>query len=111
MVHYATKSIYLPQHGGRLHTLTRKLKGAGYGTVLLDGGHGGQSSYHGIDDYIRQTGNNPQQMAQERIKQLSGRGVGNGLDDKIRDKLSKLTISSTSTVSGKPKRKNIVMSI
>ena len=107
MVHYATKSIYLP-HGGRLHTLTRKLKGAGYGTVLLDGGHGGQSSYHGIDDYISQTGNNPQVMAQERIKQLSGRGVGNGLDDKIRDKLSNLKITSTT---GKPKRKNIVMSM
>jgi len=49
--------VYHPRlaFGGRTHQVRGKMKGRGYGTVLLDGGMGGQSSYSSIDDYISTT--------------------------------------------------------
>lgn len=90
--------IMFPNSNAKMRTLTRTFNGGGYGTVLLDGGLGGQSSYYGIDNYIETTGRN-----------LGGKqSVGSGLDDKIRSKLSKLNITPPSS---KPKMKNITLSI
>lgn len=52
----------MPMNGGSIKLITRKhiLKGEGMGSVILDGGMGGQSSYHSIDDYINTTGINPE---------------------------------------------------
>jgi len=86
------KHIVLPSSGAKLRTLTRTFNGAGYGTVLLDGGIGGQSSYSSIDNYIETTGRDP-------------RSSGKGLSDKINDKLKNLSIDN------KPKRKNIRLSL
>jgi hypothetical protein len=59
MVRLANKA-YMTTSGGAIHTLTRKhINGRGYGSVLLDGGMGGQSSYSNIEDYINTTGVNP----------------------------------------------------
>jgi len=38
---------------------TRGMRGMGMGSVLLDGGLGGQSSYESVDEYISTTGRNP----------------------------------------------------
>jgi hypothetical protein len=85
--------IVFPNSNSKMRTLTRSFNGAGYGTVLLDGGLGGQSSYSNIDDYIEKTGRDP-------------RGSnGRGLSDKISNKLQNLKIDH------KPKRKNISLSI
>jgi hypothetical protein len=70
--------------------------GSGYGTVLLDGGMGGQSSYFGIDHYIQTTGRDPRSVS------------GNGLADKISSKLKNLNIAPPTA---KPKVKNIQLSI
>lgn len=87
-----TKYIVLAGTGVKMRTLTRSFNGAGYGTVLLDGGIGGQSSYSSIDNYIETTGRDP-------------RSSGKGLSDKINDKLKNLSIDN------KPKRKNIRLSL
>lgn len=91
MVHH----IVFPNSNAKMKTLTRTFNGGGYGTVLLDGGLGGQSSYYGIDNYIETTGRDP-------------RKSGRGLDDKISAKLSKLNIAPPTS---KPKMKNITLSI
>jgi len=104
--------IHLPHTNMRIHSLHKSSIGNGIGTVLLDGGIGGQSSYRSIDDYIATTGVNPY-TRKESIKEHQGTGMnksfqsGTGLADKIADKLSKLKIEAK----GKPKRKNIVMSV
>ena len=87
------RHIVLPSSGAKMRTLTRSFNGAGYGSVLLDGGLGGQSSYSSIDDYIEKTGRNPRNPS------------GKGLSDKINDRLKNLSINN------KPKRKNISLSI
>ena len=46
------RHVVFPNSNAKMKTLTRTFNGGGYGTVLLDGGLGGQSSYHSIDDYI-----------------------------------------------------------
>ena len=84
-----------PNSNAKMRTLTRSFNGAGYGTVLLDGGRGGQSSYYGIDNYIETTGRDPRQS-------------GNGLSDKISNRLSKLHIAPPTS---KPRVKNITLSI
>ena len=89
--------IHLPYSNAKIHSLNRKVVGGGYGTVLLDGGIGGQSSYKSPTDYERTTG----------VKLGAVKQTGTGLADRIGDKLSSLKISK----SGKPKRKNIVMSV
>jgi hypothetical protein len=83
------RHVVFPNSNAKMKTLTRTFNGGGYGTVLLDGGIGGQSSYHNIDDYIATTGRNPTS--------------GNGLADKVGSKLQGLNIN-------KPKRKNITLS-
>lgn len=87
--------IMFPNSNAKMRTLTRSFNGAGYGTVLLDGGKGGQSSYWGIDHYIQTTGRDPRQ-------------AGNGLSDKINNRLSKLNIAPPTS---KPRVKNITLSI
>lgn len=87
------KHIVLPNTGSKMRTLTRSFNGAGYGTVLLDGGLGGQSSYSSIDNYIETTGRNPRNPG------------GKGLSDNINAKLKNLSINT------KPKRKNISLSL
>ncbi len=94
-----TNHIMLPSSNARMRTLTRSFNGGGYGTVLLDGGIGGQSSYYGIDNYIQTTGRDPR---------TTTKAQGNGLADRISSKLSKLHIAPPST---KPKLKNITISI
>lgn len=98
----ATKHIVFPGSNARMKTLTRSYNGAGYGcgfgAVLLDGGIGGQSSYFGIDHYIETTGRDPR----------TNKMVGQGLDDKIRSRLTKLNIAPPAS---KPKMKNITLSI
>ena len=90
--------IHLPHTNAKLHAISRRVVGGGYGTVLLDGGIGGQSSYRSPADYERTT-----KVKLGDVKQTSGMGLA----DRIGDKLSGLKIAK----SGKPKRKNIVMSI
>ena len=63
-----TSHIFIPNSNAKMKTLTRSFGGGGYGTVLLDGGRGGQSSYYSIDNYIETT-NQPK--------------TGRGLADKI----------------------------
>ena len=91
--------IMFPNSNAKMKTLTRSFNGGGYGTVLLDGGLGGQSSYWGVDNYIETTGRNP--LKKSNVS-------GNGLADRISSKLSKLNIAPPTS---KPKMKNITLSI
>lgn len=51
------KFISIPASGSHQHTTTRKIKGMGMGSVLLNkGGAGGASSYSSIEDYQDTTG-------------------------------------------------------
>lgn len=93
---YRTNHIMFPSSNAKMKTLTRTFNGGGYGTVLLDGGIGGQSSYYGIDNYIETTGRDPRKLS------------GNGLADRISSKLRKLNIAHPTA---KPKMKNITLSI
>jgi hypothetical protein len=80
---------FLPMLGMPMTTGYRKTKkGAGIGTVLLDGGMGGQSSYSSVDDYVSTV-----------KKPILGLGV-KGLD-KIRGKMEGLAIRQPPTA--KPK--------
>lgn len=88
------KHVVFPHSNAKMKTLTRSFNGAGYGTVLLDGGLGGQSSYFGLDNYIQTTGRNPA-------------STGSGLADRISSRLSKLNIAPPP----KTPRKNITLSI
>lgn len=96
------KHIVLAGSGVKMKTLTRNFNGAGYGTVLLDGGLGGQASYSSIDNYIETTGRNPKSSGKDFSTDFSG---GKGLSDKINDKLKNLNIDN------RPKRKNIRLSL
>lgn len=96
-----TLYIKLPHSNAKLHTIRRgALHGRGYGTVLLDGGKGGQSSYTSIENYEQTTGRKIPHS--EPLK-----AEGKGLADRISDKLSRLHIAPPTI---KPKRKNITMS-
>lgn len=86
------RHIMFPGSNAKMRTLNRGMNGGGYGTVLLDGGLGGQSSYYSIDNYMATTNRQPQ--------------AGNGLADRISSKLSKLNIAPPT-----PKKKNITLSI
>lgn len=90
------RHIVFPNSNAKMNTLTRTFNGGGYGTVLLDGGLGGQSSYWGIDNYIQTTGRDPRSS------------TGKGLDDKVSSRLKNLNIKPPSS---KPKPKNITLSI
>lgn len=93
------RHIMFPNSNAKMSALHRTVSGNGYGTVLLDGGLGGQSSYYGIDNYIQTTGRDPRNS-----QPLSG----NGLADRISKKLSNLNIAPPIA---KPKMKNITLSI
>lgn len=84
-----TSHIHLPGRSDKIKTLTRSIVGNGVGSVLLDGGRGGQSSYNSLEEYYSTT----------------NQSQGRGLSDKIGDRLSKLQINKAS----KPKMKNIVI--
>jgi len=92
-----TGHAVIPHYGVKMRSLTGTISGNGVGAVLLDGGLGGQSSYHGIDDYIATVRKTPR-------TQVSG----NGLADRISSKLSKLNIANPIA---KTKLKNIQLSI
>lgn len=122
MVHFSTKSIRLPGRNAVLHTLTgRVIDGHGMGSVLLDNGIGGQSSYHGIDDYVSTVHYNP--FVGQRVRNQPKMLEGQGLADKIQSSLSRLNIStprshvmmkqsgSNIDIPKVVKRKNIVMSM
>ena len=94
-----TNHIMFPTSNAKMKTLTRSFNGGGYGTVLLDGGIGGQSSYFGLDNYIETTGRDPRTTTMTK---------GNGLADRISSKLRKLNIAPPTS---KPKMKNITLSI
>jgi hypothetical protein len=102
MVHNIVRHSLLPFSNSRLKTLnSQPVTGRGMGSVLLrTGGSGGASSYMDIDDYIHTTGINPYARASTS---KSGKGL-----EKIGEKLSKLNIS---TISGRPKKKNIQISM
>jgi hypothetical protein len=93
-----TKIVKLPNTNMSLNTLN----GRGVGAVLLDGGMGGQSSYHSTDDYYNTTGRD---VYTNRINKA--RPKGGELADKISEKLSKLKISDKPII----KRKNITLNI
>jgi hypothetical protein len=90
-----------PNSNAKMNTSRRSIIGSG-GTVLLDGGRGGQSSYSSIDNYIETTGRDQRNM---KITPLT---KGEGLADKISSKLRNLNIAPPSSL---PKRKNISLSI
>ena len=95
-----THLMYLPKMGGGVSFKPGKmrpiLRGRGVGTVLLDGGLGGQSSYDSVDDYVATTG-----------RTIGGSGVSSSLA-KIGGKISNLVIKKESK---KPPRQNINFSI
>lgn len=96
-----TGHIVFPNSSAKMNTLQRTMIG-GSGSVLLDGGKGGQSSYFGIDHYIETTGRDPRTMSKTAVP------MGEGLADKISSKLRNLNIAPPTA---KPKMKNITLSI
>jgi len=84
------KNIMIPSSNISMNSTSRCINGNGIGGILLDGGLGGQSSYNGIDDYLQTTN-------RDNVK-------GNGLSDRINNKLQNLNIN-------KPRRKNISLSM
>jgi len=93
-----TKHIFFPGSNAKMSTIHRKIVGNGIGGVLLDGGIGGQSSYHGLEDYMSTVNHGG------RNRRLN---EGRGLSDKISSQLRNLNISPPS----KTKIKNITLSI
>jgi len=87
-----TTHIHIPFSNAKIRSLTKRVHGQGIGAVLLDGGMGGQSSYHSMEHMMETTN-------RSKIR-------GTGLADKLADKLSKLKLEKPD----KPKRKNITMS-
>jgi len=99
-----TSHIRLPFTNAKIKTLTSNVVGRGIGTVLLDNGIGGQSSYYSIEDYMDTTGRD---IYSGRVKRQPVKQIGGvGLSDKISQKLAALNIE-------KPKKglkkKNIVI--
>jgi len=93
------KHMYVPGSNARMKTLTRTFNGGGYGTVLLDGGLGGQSSYFGIDNYMDTVRHPPTPPPSKS---------GKGLADRLSSRLSRLSIAPPTK---QPHRKNITLSI
>tara|TARA_R110000751_G_scaffold44829_6_gene102259 strand:- start:453 stop:719 length:267 start_codon:yes stop_codon:yes gene_type:complete len=81
--------VYCPTSGhvGESRHTKGSMRGKGIGTMLLDGGMGGGSSYESVNDYIATTGRNPN---------ISGGSLGG----KITEKLGNLSV-------GRVKPKNI----
>ena len=80
------RNAYLPTSNGIVITSTRKIKGSGTGSVLLQkGGPGAGSSYSSVDDYFNTTGIN----ANKPLTMSSGNGL-----NKINSSLEKLLVKS-----------------
>ena len=65
-----TSHIHFSGRGARLNTLTRQTFGSGIGSVLLDGGIGGQSSYHSLEDYYNTNRMIDQELVFKWFRQL-----------------------------------------
>jgi len=90
------RNAYLPTSNGIVITATRKIKGSGTGSVLLQkGGPGAGSSYSSVDDYLNTTGIN----ANKPLTMSSGNGL-----NKINSSLEKLLVKSKGE---RKKEKNI----
>ena len=90
------RKVYLPTSNGIMITATRKIKGTGNGSVLLQkGGPGAGSSFQSVDDYYQQTG-----VDATKAPKISS---GNGLN-KINSSLEKLLVKSKGE---RKKEKNI----
>lgn len=91
-----SKTVYIPHlnKSNLSRNIRGSKRGSGIGSVLLDGGMGGQSSYSSIDDYLATTNAPPP--------------IGMGLAglDKIRNKMENLVIKPSNR-----KVKNIKFSI
>lgn len=94
--------VYHPMiaFGGKSHQTRGKMQGKG-GSVLLDGGKGGQSSYSSIDDYISTTRSNPVLVG---LTNMGGMGLSRQMvapmkKEQMNEKLKNMMI--------KPKTKNI----
>ena len=73
-----TSKIYIPGMNDFSFLSKNKrglMKGKGIGTVLLDGGLGGSSSYDGVDDYMATTNVSPYR--------ISGVGLGKSITSKL----------------------------
>ena len=77
---YKTNLVYIPNMSRSSVMKGSRMKGRGIGSVLLDGGMGGQSSYSSIDDYVATTNT--------RIP----KGAGLFGLDKIRGKMENLMV-------------------
>lgn len=99
-------TVALPFSNAKLHShKSSVINGSGMGSVLLrTGGAGAGSSYLDIDDYIATTGINP---LTRKTQQPLG---GNGLVDRLGQKLSNLNIEKK-IATELPKKKRIVMSM
>ena len=76
--------IFKPRYNNnRIMTYKPQMKGMGIGSVLLDGGSGGQSSYSSIADYKETT--------------AKGRGLEGLGSNALGEKLSKLVIKQPPT--------------
>jgi hypothetical protein len=75
MVHH---NIFRP-HTVLGKAIMKKNQGTGMGSVLLDGGLGGQSSYSSVDDYLATT-NHPAQMKKRGMGLAE---VGDKLEDLV----------------------------
>ena len=86
----SSRKAYIPGvgHFGLARNTRGTVQGKGIGSVLLDGGMGGTSSYANMEDYVNTTG----------VMR------GNGLGKSITSKLGRLTIQKEPT---KRKPKNI----
>lgn len=88
------KRVYMPTTTGgsvrMFHHRTKGITGMGMGSVILDGGQGGQNSYSSLDDYISTTHTTP-------FKGISGKGL-----DGLSHKLDNLMLKTA-----KKKHKNI----
>ena len=85
--------------GGKSHQVRGKMKGTG-GSVLLDGGRGGQSSYSSIDEYLSTTTSNPVLA----VRNMGGMGLARPMiapmkKEQMNEKLKNMMV--------KPKTKNI----
>ena len=86
--------IYAPtsNHKGFSRHTRGKMIG---GSLLLDGGLGGGSSYSGVDDYIATTGRNPMK--------------GGSLGKNLTAKLGKLSVIQPTPTTKKPKNINFTL--
>lgn len=85
-----SSKVYCPTsgHSGNSRHTRGRMIGKGIGTMLLDGGIGGGSSYQSVNDYMQTTGRNPNIAS---MGSSSGRGLGSS---SMKDKLENLVVSN-----------------